>query len=160
MVAAAPGSERSARLFEAVFVAAFPLLVVGALLWLNRPAEIIEAQVIESTVEMTDMGFVGNVTWTDANGVRHNREVNMTVEHVSSGTVHLVISEGETVVVDPAEYGRVSPAVLVTAGSIALAFALVVVATIRGYGFVRGTGQSGEMTPDEVQESRGFYWRH
>lgn len=159
-MAAATGSKRSGRLFEAVFVLAFPLLVVGALLWLNRPAEIINAQVIESTVETTDTGVVGNVIWSDANGVRHNRRVDMTPEHVTSGTVPFVISEGELVVVDPAEYGRVSPAVLVTAALIAVAFAVVVVATMRGYGFVRGTGRSGEMTQDELQESHGFYWRH
>lgn len=158
---AATSSERSTRLSEVVFVSAFPLLVVGAILWLNRPAEVIEARVIESTVEPTDRGFVGNVVWVDADGVLHNRGgVDMTPQHVTSGTVHIVIPEGELVVVDPDEYGQVHPAVLVVAALIALAFALVVVATMRGYGFVRGTGRSGEMTQDELQESHGFYWRH
>lgn len=39
-------------------------------------------------------------------------------------------------------------------------FAIVVLATFRGFGFVRGKGRAGEMTPDEVEESHAFYWRH
>lgn len=35
----------------------------------------------------------------------------------------------------------------------------VVVSTLRGYGYVRGTGEPGSMTTNEVREDRGFYWR-
>lgn len=154
------GRRSSLRLFEWVFILVFPLLVVVALLWLNRPVDSTQARIIESTVTSTNAGFVGNMQWTDDGGVRHNRRVELTPEHVTSGTVPLVMSEGEMRVVDPVEYGRMSPIVLAVAAAIALAFTLVVVATMRGFGFVRGTGRSGEMTPDEVQESRAFYWRH
>jgi hypothetical protein len=36
---------------------------------------------------------------------------------------------------------------------------IVVVNTMRGYGYVRGTGESGSMDPVDVSEDRGFYWR-
>ena len=43
---------------------------------------------------------------------------------------------------------------------IAFLFAVVVLETVRGFGYVRGTGQPGEMTPEQVEESHAFYWRH
>ena len=36
---------------------------------------------------------------------------------------------------------------------------LVILNNSRGFGFVRGTGQVGEMQPVDVDEDRGFYWR-
>lgn len=149
------------QLFEMVFIMVFPLLVVVALLWLNRPVGITQSRVIESTVTSSDVGLVGNVQWTDDGGIRHNRRVELTPEHVTSGTVPLVVdASGDLMVVDPAEYGRVPLTGMAIAAGIGLAFAFVVVATMRGLGFVRGTGQPGEMTSDQVQESRAFYWRH
>lgn len=151
----------SLRLFEVLFILAVPVAVVAAVLWLNRPAEVVTARIIDSTVTSAEGGFVGNVHWIDDGGIRHNRQVEMTPEHITSGTVPLVAEVGgEVTVVDPAEYGRVPLTVLALAAAIGLAFALVVVATMRGFGFVRGTGRPGEMTPDEVQESHAFYWRH
>lgn len=36
---------------------------------------------------------------------------------------------------------------------------LVLVFNARGFGFVRGTGESGTMQTSEVDGDRGFYWR-
>lgn len=36
---------------------------------------------------------------------------------------------------------------------------LVIVFNSRGFGFIRGTGEPGTMTPADVDEDRGFYWR-
>ena len=38
-------------------------------------------------------------------------------------------------------------------------FGLVIVNSLRGHGFVRGTGEPGSMQPADVDEDRGFYWR-
>ena len=36
---------------------------------------------------------------------------------------------------------------------------LVIIFNLRGFGFIRGTGEQGTMQPSEVREDRGFYWR-
>lgn len=36
---------------------------------------------------------------------------------------------------------------------------LVIVFNLRGFGFIRGTGEQGTMQPSEVREDEGFYWR-
>jgi len=36
---------------------------------------------------------------------------------------------------------------------------LVIHFNLRGFGFIRGIGESGTMQPSEVREDRGFYWR-
>ena len=46
----------------------------------------------------------------------------------------------------------------VVAGLGALA-GFVIVFNVRGFGFIRGTGEQGTMQPSEVDEDRGFYWR-
>lgn len=159
MTRSEPVVRRSSRLMDVLFLVAVPVLAVSALLWLSRPPVIHNAQVIEPSVSQTDDGFVGNVTWIDEGGRRVSR-VAMTAEHLESGMVPMVVVEGEVRVVDPSEKRGVSTMALVTTAAIALAFAVVVLATVRGFGYVRGTGSAGEMTPDEVQESHGFYWRH
>lgn len=150
----------SLRLFEVIFALAVPLVLVLGVFWLGRPPEFTTASVIGSTVTSTDGELVGNVRWTSDDGVRHNRHVELNPQHVTSGTVPLVVEpNGELTLVDPSEYGRVPLPVLAWAAAIGLAFAFVVLATMRGLGFVRGTGRPGEMTPEELQESHAFYWR-
>lgn len=151
----------SLRPYEMVFVLAVPIVLALAVLWLAEPPDFTSARVIGSTVTSTDGEFVGNLRWTSDDGVLHNRRIELSPEHVTSGTVPLVVeASGDLSVVDPSEYERVPLPALAVAALIGLAFALVVVATMRGFGFVRGTGRPGEMTADEVQESHAFYWRH
>jgi hypothetical protein len=151
--------RRASLPIELLRLLAVPVLAVSALLWLSQPAKPFMAQVVDPSVTRTDDGFVGNVTWIDDEGVRRVSSVELTSEHVDSGTVPVVTVEGEVSVVDPSEQTQVPITVLLVTAAIALAFAVVVLATLRGFGFVRGTGRAGEMTPDEVQESRAFYWR-
>ena len=51
-----------------------------------------------------------------------------------------------------------APFMAVVAGG-AFLVGFVVDLSRRGFGYVRGTGRAGETNPDELAESRGFYWR-
>lgn len=99
------------------------------------------------------------MAWSDDEGVRHVRRFELTPDQVESGTVLLTVTEGEIRLFEP-ERQSVPIYFLVLTGVVALAFAVVVLATLRGFGYVRGTGRAGEMTHEEVQESNAFYWRH
>ena len=78
---------------------------------------------------------------------------------MESGTVLLTVTEGELRLFEP-DRRSVPIYVLVITGVVALVFAVVVLATLRGFGYVRGTRRAGEMTHEQVQESNAFYWRH
>lgn len=151
--------RRLPRLSVLLWLAIIPGLAVAAFLWLDRPQGVVVAEVVESTVESTDAGLVGNVTWVDADGVRRVRSVELTSEHVAAGYVELAVDEGgEFRVAAPAQGPATT--VLVVVALIGLAFGAVVVAAAKGFGYVRGTGRYGEMDSDEVKESHAFYWRH
>lgn len=157
-----PNSNLTSRPAVLLWLVAIPTAAVVTLLWLGRPPETFTADVVESSVELTDFGLVAaDVTWTDEEGVRRVRSIHVASELVASGSVQLTEEEGgETRVVVPGEETGPSGTVLVITALIALAFAVVVLATVRGFGYVRGTGRYGEMEPDDVKESHAFYWRH
>lgn len=154
-----PRSRLIFRLPALLLLVAIPVLAVVAFLWLDRPPGAVTVEVVESSVEPTDVGLVGDVTWVDEDGIRRVRSVELTSEHVTAGFVELTVGEGgKARVLDPAR--GPSATVLVVVALIGLAFAAVVLATVRGFGYVRGTGRYGEMDPDDVKESHAFYWRH
>lgn len=157
-----PGSRGDlvTRGLAALWLLAVPALAVGALLWLGQLPEPFTGEIVGSSVSEADDGFAGDVRWVDGDGVRRVGSFTLTGEQVASGTVLLVDPENQLRVFDPSlDKGPSALTLAVTAG-IGLLFAVVVLAAVRGYGFVRGTGRPGEMAPDEVEESRGFYWRH
>lgn len=60
---------------------------------------------------------------------------------------------------DTASIDWITGSTYVVAGVIGLLLGIVVDMSLRGFGYVRGTGQTSE-TPDlDVGEERGFYWR-
>lgn len=156
-----PRSRPISRLSALLWIVAVPVIAVVALLWLGRPPEIFAAEVVESSVEPTDAGLVlADVRWTDEDGIRRVRSFEMASELAVSGSVGVAEQEGEVRVLDPARETGPSVTVLVITALIGLLFAVVVLATLRGFGYVRGTGRYGEMDPDDVKESHAFYWRH
>lgn len=155
-----PSLDLASRGWVVLWLVAVPALAVSALLWLSQPPEPFTGEIVGSSVSESDDGLVGDVSWIDEDGVRRVRSFDLTEAQVASGTVLLISTENRVRVLDPSrDRGLSATTVAVTAG-IALLFAIVVLATVRGFGFVRGTGRPGEMTPDEVEESRAFYWRH
>lgn len=57
--------------------------------------------------------------------------------------------------------GRIelTPTLTVSVAAIAALLGFVVQYTVRGFGYVPGTGKPGQTNPIEVAEDRGFYWR-
>ena len=57
--------------------------------------------------------------------------------------------------------GRIelTPTLVVSVAGIAALLGFVVQHTVRGFGYVPGTGKPGQTNPTEVAEDRGFYWR-
>ncbi len=53
----------------------------------------------------------------------------------------------------------VTSGLLLGVGGVAFLLGLVVDLSLRGYGFVPGTGGAGQTNPEHLDESRGFYWR-
>ena len=66
---------------------------------------------------------------------------------------------------DAAGFTIVDPSYHLTPGDYVMTLVLgallgvVMVMTIRGYGYVRGTGEPGSRPQVDVAEDRGFYWR-
>ncbi len=58
-------------------------------------------------------------------------------------------------------YGRIelTPALMLSAAGVAALLGAVVQSTLRGFGYIPGTGKPGQTNPVEVAEDRGFYWR-
>ena len=57
--------------------------------------------------------------------------------------------------------GRIelTPTLAASVAGIAALLGFVVQYTVRGFGYVPGTGKPGQTNPTEVAEDRGFYWR-
>lgn len=153
-----PGTKRqrvSSRLGLVFALIAVP--AVSALAVSQLSTAPITAEVVAASVSEFDSRAEGTVRWTDADGTRRTATLELTDEHLTTGTVPIQPAEGtgEVWVVE----GPPILAMTMAAGVAAL-LVLVVFGTLRGYGYVRGTGRSGEMSTADVQESRGFYWRH
>ncbi|HUG08300.1 MAG TPA: hypothetical protein VMP13_05325 [Acidimicrobiia bacterium] len=142
MARSQPDSHLISRMTALLWLVAIPVIAVVALSWLHRPPEIFAAEVVESSVESTGTGLVGDVRWTDGDGIRQVRNLELTSAHVESGSVSVAADpSGEVRVVDPARETGPTVILLAITALIGLAFAVVVLATVRGYGYVRGTGQ-------------------
>lgn len=152
-----PSSRLVSLLLALLWLVIIAALAVAAFLWLDRPQGVVVGQVVESSVESTDDGLVGDVSWVDEDGVRRVRNVELTSEHVAAGAVELATDEGgEVRVIAPAGPPLILLGITALMG---LAFVAVVWATVRGFGYVRGTGRYGEMDSDDVKESHASYWR-
>ncbi len=163
MESMAHGSRTSRRTPKRKWLAlrllAVPALAVAAVLFLSQHPEPFPAEVVGG-LSQTNEGTVADLRWIDEAGVAHTQSFNLTEEQITSGTVLLVDTEDRVSVYDPSAYSRLSAVILAVTAVVAFLFAVVVEATVHGFGFVRGTGKFGEMTPDDVEESHAFYWRH
>lgn len=148
------------RTWAVIWLVTVPVMAAVTMVWLGRPVDPIIAEVVTPTVDQTGEGYVADVRWVDEEGVATVRELTLDQDHVTSGTVPVVVEGGEARAADQSDLEGASPLVVAGTAAVALLFAVVVLATVRGFGFVRGTGQPGEMKPEDVEESHGFYWRH
>ena len=98
---------------------------------------------------------VATVSWLADDGTTRTEFVELPTGYEPGNRMPIWPGEGAT----PTRYGEplvvVTPGLLVAVAAVAFLFGLVVDLSLRGYGFVR----TGPMKPEEVEESRGFYWR-
>jgi len=135
----------------------FALLIVAAMVLvdLSRPDP-----VMATIVDKMLIGMGGRtraeVEWVTESGSPRSDYVVLPEKYRSSDQVPLIVHEDGTVAVSEGGFG---PLTYVGAGIMAFGLGLTVDLSLRGFGYVRGTGQVGE-TPDlDVTESHGFYWR-
>jgi len=153
-------ARRLVRGWATLWLLAVPALAVAVLLWSSTAPRAFSSEVVGSSVSQTDEGPVGDVRWVDEAEIRSVRSFNLTEEQITSVTVLLVNTENQVRVFDLSRDSGPSDLIVSVTAVIAFLFAVVVLETVRGFGYVRGTGQPGEMTPQQVEESHAFYWRH
>jgi hypothetical protein len=121
----------------------------------------VEAQILAETATSTADGLVEvTIQWTFVSSPDdvETATVRVTQTQLDEGTI-LVWRDGKDRIT------TVDPRYQLNAGDYILAFALgallgaVMVMTVRGYGYVRGTGEPGSRPSVDVAEDRGFYWR-
>jgi F0F1-type ATP synthase membrane subunit c/vacuolar-type H+-ATPase subunit K len=81
------------------------------------------------------------------------------IEYQAAATVPVrVLSDGSVEIVET-RLRMPATGLLIVVGLLGALAGLVIILNLRGFGFVRGTGEQGTMQPSEVDEDRGFYWR-
>lgn len=121
----------------------------------------VEAEIIEgTTVAVGDQTRV-RVRWVDETSTRpivRTRDVLVPGDFDLTGTVPIRVEGNDAHFQDPGG-SDLSPVVVAVTAAVGFALGLVVLGSLRGYGYVRGRDQSASLTPSEVREDRGFYWR-
>ncbi len=140
-------------------------LAVGALLvFASFQLDPIDADVIEEGARPTSGGLVeAQVTWSypwSADEVEVET-VKITQEEFEAGTVPIWVSRtssgSEFTLTDPTYHPVLGDYILaIVIGGL---LGVVMVMTMRGYGYVRGDGEPGSVPHVDVGEERGFYWR-
>lgn len=141
------------------------LLAVGALLFFNnlQPGPIV-ADIYEQSANTVNGLTEVRISWTDprhqAAGSRTD-VVMVSPELIADGKLEMWIfnsNDGPIYRFDDPRFD-LRVAEIGFAAALGALLGLVVVGSVRGYGYVRGKGEFGSMTPTEVREDRGFYWR-
>lgn len=103
--------------------------------------------------------YILTVTYQTEDGIDIVEQV-VSFQPYDAGDVVLIWPETEDsaamVASEPLELTVGSALVVIGFG---LLLGLVVTLSVNGFGFVPGTGRTGETDPEEIHESRGFYWR-
>ena len=116
--------------------------------------------VMAAVVDVDLIGMNGrtaaDVEWVTDGGLPRSEYLVIPEQYRGNDVVPLIVNEDGTVAIDDGTFG---PWLYLAVGIIAAGLGLTVELSLRGFGYVRGTGRVGE-TPDlDVSESHGFYWR-
>lgn len=137
-------------------------LAVGLLLaFVNLPVDPVMAEIESTSVTIVDGEMRARIKWPAGETEVHLVDVVIPPEYQMETRVPIdVFSDGTVEIRDSNRGFKVPPVwLLVIVALIGAMFGLVIVNSLRGYGFVRGTGEPGSMEPADVDEDRGFYWR-
>lgn len=140
----------------------FAALAVGLLLVIvNRPVNPVMAEIERTTVTIVNGEMQARIKWPAGETEVHLVDVVIPPQYQTEATVPIdVFSDGTIEIRDSDQGFRVPPTLLVAIFAlIGAVFGLVVASSLRGYGYLRGTGEPGSMQPADVDEDRGFYWR-
>lgn len=138
------------------------VLAVGLLfVFANLPVDPVMAEIESTSVTIIDGEMRARIKWPAGETEVHLVDVVIPPEYQTETTVPIdVFSDGTVEIRDSDREFKVPPVWLqVIVALIGAMFGLVIVNNLRGYGFVRGTGEPGSMQPADVDEDRGFYWR-
>lgn len=139
----------------------FALAAIGlTLVYLNVWAGPIEAQVQPSMVRFENGELRALVRWpVKPDGNFRQRDIAISEEYLDARVVPIRIVGDDEVKVVSRGVQWPSWQVVLVVGAFGALTGLVIALTLAGFGFVRGTGESGSMTREDVREDRGFYWR-
>ncbi|MDH3190401.1 MAG: hypothetical protein OEM39_07165 [Acidimicrobiia bacterium] len=133
--------------------------IVAVVLFNNLQADPVSARIISgSAVDIGDGRVEVLISWTDRVPLERTARIRIGSELLENETIPIWLGpDGEPLLDDPSYH--LTPLDYVLGAALGGLLGLVVVLSVRGYGYVRGTGAPGEMTATEVREDRGFYWR-
>lgn len=97
--------------------------------------------------------------WSEPNGDIRQLEATVPREYAGLEVVPIRLTGNDEVEIGSPGLRGLSWQAIAVVGGLAAFLGLVVAYSLAGYGFVRGVGEPGSMTPEEVREDRGFYWR-
>jgi hypothetical protein len=134
--------------------------ILGLVLFHNITTSGTGAEIVPGTVSQAGDGMVDvEIVWSfpSTPDQVETATVRVPEEDVADGLVVVWRDEEGFTVVDPGSALSTGDFILV--GLLGALLGAVMVMTVRGFGYVRGTGDVGS-TPDlAVAEDRGFYWR-
>jgi hypothetical protein len=148
-----------------VVVVTAGLAVVGLILLNNLQAGPVAAEIDLSTATPIGNGDVRvQISWTFPSNPEDVQvaEVAIPASQVDVGTVDVwptTERDGQPgfTLIDPSY--QLTPGDYILAVVLGALLGIVMVMTVRGYGYVRGTGEPGSHPRVDVAEDRGFYWR-
>ena len=140
---------------------AVTLLAVGVLLIFVNMNGAIMADVDPDSVIVVDGQIQAVVTWPSGGADVRTGQITLPLEYQTETQIPINILPDGTVSLDESNQGfRLPPVPLVIlVAAIGAMLGLVSVSSVRGHGYVPGTGEFGTMQPVDVDEDRGFYWR-
>jgi hypothetical protein len=135
---------------------ALALVAVGILLLFTNLVGPVMAEIDQTSVTVVNGEAHARVSWSSGTAL-----ITIPLEYQTAAEVPIKILPDGTARFDDSNQGFTVPAypLLLIVAAIGAMLGLVVVGNVRGFGFIRGTGELGTMQPGDVDEDRGFYWR-
>ncbi len=139
------------------------LAVLGLIVLNSLQVAPVQAQVVAgSETPVSDTEVVVDIVWSFPSNPDQIETATVTIPElqVDEGFVEVWRHESSD-----SGFTTVDPNYQLTPGDYVLVLVLgallgvVMVMTVRGYGYVRGTGEPGSRPKVDVAEDRGFYWR-
>jgi hypothetical protein len=130
-------------------------------LWANLQQPVV-TNIIESSATPDADGLVEVriVIPSPRSEATETRLVRIPPERVDDGTLEIWWADqigGEILLEDPGD--QVTTGDYILGAGLGFLLGLVVLGSLRGYGYVRGDGEPGSKPKVPVGEERGFYWR-